>query len=225
MTRVVKEPDIRRGEIVSAAMELFNLKGYDKATINEIIRKAGIAKGTFYYYFKSKEEVLDAIVKGYISATIRTASEIAQNKIINAPEKIKRMITEYNNQINMNHDTHVHLHNIKNVDMHQKMIVEAVLQYAPIFASVIEQGVREEFFETAYPLEIAQYLIVSINFLLDPGIFKWTFEEFVKKVKALGIMLERLLNAEKGGFDYISEILINTGLNPDFSKNTNRGKK
>ena len=48
-------------EILEAAFELFNKNGYEKTTVNEIIKKANTSKGGFYYYFKAKEELLNSI--------------------------------------------------------------------------------------------------------------------------------------------------------------------
>lgn len=45
----------KRGEIVEAAVRLFRKKGYDSTSVDEIIKTAGVGKGTFYQYFKNKE--------------------------------------------------------------------------------------------------------------------------------------------------------------------------
>jgi len=50
-----------RERLVSAAMELFAKKGFDKTTVDEIVARAGVAKGTFYLYFKTKEELIKEI--------------------------------------------------------------------------------------------------------------------------------------------------------------------
>src|SRR5262245_26818389 len=59
--RPVKSPAVRREEILAVASELFRSLGYQHTTVEAIIRQAGIAKGTFYYYFPSKADVLAAI--------------------------------------------------------------------------------------------------------------------------------------------------------------------
>ena len=60
--RIVKEHDERKNEIIDTASHIFAQKGYDKTSVNDILNAIGIAKGTFYHYFKSKEEVLDAVI-------------------------------------------------------------------------------------------------------------------------------------------------------------------
>ena len=61
--RISKEYDERKNEILDTAERLFHTKGYEKTTINDILKEVNIAKGTFYYYFKSKEEVMDALIE------------------------------------------------------------------------------------------------------------------------------------------------------------------
>ena len=63
MKRIVKNPDVRRLEILQAAENLFAKEGYVKTSVESIIKEAGIAKGTFYYYFKAKEDILEALVE------------------------------------------------------------------------------------------------------------------------------------------------------------------
>ena len=63
MARITKEYYERKNEILDAAQELFLTQGYEKTSVDNIIKKVGVAKGTFYYYFKSKEDLLDKLVK------------------------------------------------------------------------------------------------------------------------------------------------------------------
>ena len=60
--RIIKDADVRKNEILDAAADLFNSDGFDGTTISAIIEKAGIARGTIYYHFKSKEDILDALI-------------------------------------------------------------------------------------------------------------------------------------------------------------------
>lgn len=50
-----------RDKIIDTAWRLFHENGFSKTTINDIIREAGISKGTFYYYFRSKDDMLDTL--------------------------------------------------------------------------------------------------------------------------------------------------------------------
>ncbi len=59
MVRVTKEYDQRLQELLDTARQLFFEIGYEKTSVNDIIDRVGVAKGTFYHYFKTKEDLLD----------------------------------------------------------------------------------------------------------------------------------------------------------------------
>ena len=60
--RIVKEATERKNEILDAAAVLFMKKGFDNTSTNDILEAVGIARGTLYHHFKSKEEVMDALI-------------------------------------------------------------------------------------------------------------------------------------------------------------------
>lgn len=55
-----------RNKIINVAYEIFSVRGYEKTTIEEIIKQAECSKGGFYHHFKSKEEILEVIITNYI---------------------------------------------------------------------------------------------------------------------------------------------------------------
>ena len=61
--RQLEERRMRQDRILAGALQVFKEKGLDGATMDEIANSAGFGKATLYYYFKSKEEVLSAILK------------------------------------------------------------------------------------------------------------------------------------------------------------------
>src|SRR5918996_2480791 len=64
--RVVKPTEQRRAEILQAALELFSSKGFHDTTMEEVATAAGVAKGTVYLYFQSKEHLLLALKRGFM---------------------------------------------------------------------------------------------------------------------------------------------------------------
>ena len=70
MARPPQAPQIRINEILDTAEPLFYAKGYYETATSEIAKKLGVAEGTLYYYFKSKEEILEALINRHISAFI-----------------------------------------------------------------------------------------------------------------------------------------------------------
>ena len=63
--RTVKEPDVRKQEILDGAIQVFARKGYDKTTIADIAKELNISQGLCYRYYPSKEEIYDAALEKY----------------------------------------------------------------------------------------------------------------------------------------------------------------
>jgi AcrR family transcriptional regulator len=57
---------MRKQEILDAALKVFSNKGFAEATTAEIAREAGVAEGTIYKYYRSKRELLVAVVKTFV---------------------------------------------------------------------------------------------------------------------------------------------------------------
>lgn len=203
MVRISKDPEERRTEIIDAAELLFTTKGYSNTTINDILRIVGIAKGTFYYYFQSKEEVMDAIVMRFIKQGVEAAQEIASDPTLAAPEKIFRIIMAQKPDTDRKEQMIEQLHQVNNAEMHQRSLVETILQLTPILTEVIKQGIEEGSFDTPYPQESIEFLLASSQFLFDEGIFNWEPQELLQKAIAFTHIIEKTLGAEPGSFSYM----------------------
>ena len=91
-----------REKIIDAAWELFREKGYGETTINDIIRKADISKGTFYYYFRSKDNMLD------------TLSEILDREYEKLESRIPADMNSFEKLMLINYEVHSFIE--KNID-------------------------------------------------------------------------------------------------------------
>ena len=71
MKKVELNKKKKQDALLNTAYHLFTEKGFQKTSISDIVNEAGVAKGTFYYYFKSKEEVMDAIIERFIEQDVQ----------------------------------------------------------------------------------------------------------------------------------------------------------
>ncbi|HGM3508027.1 TPA: TetR/AcrR family transcriptional regulator [Clostridioides difficile] len=207
--RIVKDPEERKSEILDTAEMLFCTKGYSKTTINDILNEVGIAKGTFYYYFKSKEEVMDAIITRIIDNDINIAKKIALNPEIPVLEKFFQILMSQRPKVGDNKEKVIQqFHLPNNAEMHQKTIVKTILNFTPILAEVVEEGVREGIFNTKYPKETIEFLIASSECIFDESMFSWNKDEMLQKTKAFVHIMETTLGADKGSFDFVHDMII-----------------
>jgi len=74
-------------QIFDVAIILFAELGYEKTTMDDIAEQAKVAKGTLYYYFKSKEDIFNFLVE----ESIKTLSDLINNSIININNPIEKL--------------------------------------------------------------------------------------------------------------------------------------
>jgi len=87
---VVKKHEVRKKEFLDTAQELFFSRGYEQTSVETIIKKIGLSKGSFYYYFKSKEDLLDQLTIRVSERILREIQKVTQKKDLNATEKLNQ---------------------------------------------------------------------------------------------------------------------------------------
>ena len=203
MTRVVKKFEDRRAEIVSAARHLFQTQEYDKTTMQDVIELLGIAKGTIYHYFKSKESLLEAVIEDIVEQSLVRMRTIVHEKG-NALQKIKLVVKE--GHLATEHKSILdHLHKPGNDVMHCRLLAYAISKQAPIYAELIQQGCEEGIFQTKWPLECAEFILSALQFLTDVGIHPWSNEDIQRRMKAFPRLIEQQLQAPKNAFEFLNK--------------------
>jgi AcrR family transcriptional regulator len=205
MVRTVKDPETRRAEIISAARHLFGTREYEKTTMQDVIEELGIAKGTIYYYFKSKEELLDAVINQMGDEMVEHMQFALDNGKGNAIEMFQQLIAA-GNIADENAEIMEQLHNPRNAGMHAAMMAVAIKRSAPLYAKVVEQGCSEGIFHVAAPLETSEFILTSIQYLLDTGVYQWTGEDLMRRAIAFPGMIETLLGAQPGSFQFLLQM-------------------
>ncbi|PGK36831.1 TetR family transcriptional regulator [Bacillus anthracis] len=207
--RIVKEYEERRKEILETAERLFITKGYTKTTVNDILKEIGIAKGTFYHYFKSKEEVMDEIIMRIIKEDVAKAKVIVSNPNIPVLEKLFRVLMEQSPKSGDVKDKMIEqFHQPNNAEMHQKSLVQSIIHLSPVLTEILEQGIEEGIFSTSYPQETIELLLSSAQVIFDDGLFQWKPEEMMRRVKAYIKMMEASFGAKEGSFNYMMAVLM-----------------
>lgn len=168
-----------RAKIMEAAIKLFSIRGYNKASVDDICKEAGISKGAFYHHFKSKQALFLALLDGWLQF-VDNAIEATKDKTV--PETFMQITQAF---------PYVFETAGENLPMflefwlqasRDKKIWEASVapyrRYHKYFTSLIKKGVQEGSFVEMDP-ELASRMIVStamgmlLQSLLDPKGAKW----------------------------------------------------
>jgi len=198
--RITKGYKERRDEILDTAERLFHAKGYDKCTVNDILNEIGIAKGTFYYYFKSKEEVMDAIVSRYAEIAAGRVEEIVRKEDASPEEKLMNAFLAMQIKDKVGDDMLDEMHKTENALLHQKMLNQIVTAMAPLLAKIIEEGIGKNVWSCRYPLQYMQIFLAAALTLTDEGIFELDSDSQQKIVVSLISLLETTLGVPEDSF-------------------------
>lgn len=206
-----KEAMERRNEILDVADELFSQKGFDGTSTNDILEKVGIARGTLYYHFKSKEDIMDALIERYNAQILGTAKEIAANKSIPVNERIIRVVMALNISDGKSKEIIDHIHKPQNALMHQKIQKVIINGLPPILTEIIREGIEQGLFSTPYPYECMEMIVAYTNTVFDDDMVDMTDEERASRIPAFVFNVERLLGVESGSLMYMMKMFDGGG--------------
>lgn len=160
MPRTKLHPDQRRAELVAVARRLFTERGVDGTAVSDIVKAAGVAQGTFYWYFKTKDDVLNAVVLGIADETCGVVIELARTPGIPAPEKLMRAAKLMYAMVLSDNAPLAHFHEAEHRRLHDELMRATIARLTPAVADVIRQGVAEGAFAVESP-ELAAGLALS----------------------------------------------------------------
>lgn len=196
--RNVMDPEERRIQLLDIAQKLFLEQGYEKTSVSEIVRTAGLSQGAFYYYFKSKMEILIALVDRILGGELqKTFDELVERDDMDTIEKIHELNRKLTDQAHRSREFVGFLHEERNAHLHLKIEQKMFPLVVPPLTRLIEQGVAEGIFNTLYPREAAVALLGAAQTLnkisTEP-------EELGRLIEFAIDLAERILGARPGTF-------------------------
>lgn len=201
MIKIIKEGEIRRQEILVAARELFVKNGYEQTSINDILKIVGIAKGTFYYYFDSKIEVLESIILDIVEEGARKAEKILKDKSIPLVNRIMLAMMAQAPEFEGSDDIKEELHKVENAKLEQLYTREMLKRMTPLLEEPLLEGIEKGIFNMKYPTECLESILLLGYMMFDCDVFTWRMEEYPKKIKAFLHNIEKLLGTKEGELD------------------------
>ena len=207
--RIVKTADERKEEILDVAEQLFAENGFDNSSTNDIIKKIGIARGTLYHHFSSKEEILDAIVDRMINRSIAGARRIIRDKDVPLLDRLSGAFLSLNINSGAGAEVLEQIHKPQNALLHQKMQTRLLGEVVPLIAELIGEGNRSRMFHSKFPLEAAEMIIVYSNTTFDE-LAELSPEQMQEKITAFIYHTEKILGAKEKSLEAsIMKILSN----------------
>lgn len=197
--RVVKEAEERREEILDAAEKLFAAKGFDNTSTGDILDAVGIARGTLYYHFKSKEEILDGVIGRITNRLMQDAGEIVRKKELPVLERLTKAIMSLNVESKIGYEIMEQVHRPQNALMHQKMQATLLAGINPILTELVKEGIGQGICHTRYPESVVEMTILYANVAFDElNVAGLRPEQREKKIAGFIYNMERLMGMAEG---------------------------
>jgi AcrR family transcriptional regulator len=197
-------------KIIDVAGELFAEKGYERTTMQDIVDGLGMSKGAIFHHFKSKEDVMDAVIRRMADGIVERARAIADDPTLGVADKLRTALMSMNVSGGVGGEVIAELHKPANARMHQTILVKTTRAVVPVFAEIVEQGIREGIYDTPYPLETLEFLFAASQAIFDSGAFDWSEQEFAARARCFTRIMELSLGATEGSFDFLFDNLSAT---------------
>ena len=195
----MKKGERRKLELLKIAYRLFLSKGFENTSVDEIIEAAGIAKGTYYYHFESKEQMLEEVIDMMLDAeeekarTVLTSDMPVPQKLISVIASFRPDESEASIQ-----DT---LHRPENIVMHEKINRKMHDRIIPILTELTEQGISEGLFDCDRIPQRMRVIMILGSAIFDEG--DYTDDD----VSVFIDTAEGLLKAGKGSMEFIRDLI------------------
>ena len=196
----MKKGERRKQDLLNIAYRMFIEKGYENTSVDDIITEAGIAKGTYYYYFESKEATLEAVIE----MMIEKAENIAKTALTNPvpiPQKLASVVYAFRPNKDEIVITDV-LERKENIVMHDKIGKKIVEVAVPILSDIVREGIAQGIFACTNVEERVKMLLIMSQNMFDYGAYS------NKDIEVYVDMLEKSLGAKEGTMSFISEFLL-----------------
>ena len=202
-----KSGKVRRTEILDAAEELFGTNGYEQTTTNDIMHKAGIAKGTLYYHFTSKEEILDALLERMGRRMIAKALICAGQKEEPVFERMFQVLMALNASRAGKKEIVEIMHQPRNELLHEKSRALILKEAGPILTGLVQEGIEQGICNCKYPAQTVEMVMLYVLIAFDDmGGGKEDAVKMVERIDAFIVNLENLFGTKKGAFDFVRQL-------------------
>lgn len=156
---------LKESSLLNTAFEHFTTKGFSKTSISDIVGSAGVAKGTFYLYFKDKYDIRNKLISHKSSQLFRTAVSTLEQapdwETLCVEEKIIRIIDNIIGQLNENQALLTFISKNLSWGLFKNALTSPVLEEDVNFAAVYERMLEDSPYEFRDP-ETMLFLIIEL---------------------------------------------------------------
>lgn len=201
----MKKDNEKRDLILDAMKRLMQNDSAKTASVNDIAKEAGIGKGSIYYYFKSKEEILEAVIERSYSDVIENGKKLVEAAHLDALTKMKIIFkTCLDSSLELQRqESNNYFELQQSALLHQQYAQIIIKNLRPILADIIRQGNAEKSMECASPEEAAEIVLIILTIKLDRQYSGGDRTQSAHTLRVFAYMLESSFRIKEGSLSYL----------------------
>ena len=202
-------PDLKKYDLIlDALQQLLEEKKIQNISVSEIAHKAGIGKGSIYYYFPSKDAILDALIKRSYEQPLLTAKNLAAQTEVSPFTRMAMLFQACQNSstafIKQNDSSSDNASAQDLAFLHQKYLTHVVSELKPALTEIIKQGIENGEIHFDSPAALAEIVLIVIAVKLDNSLLPSTPKETEETLQGLITLLEKGTGVASGTLSYLS---------------------
>lgn len=193
-------------KILDALQTLLENKQIQNISVSEIAQTAGIGKGSIYYYFPSKDAILEALIKRNHEKPLDTAKRLAKQSEISPFTRMAMIFQTCRNSSAefLLQDANASLGNAQErALLYQKHLNYLISKLKPELAMIIQQGIENGDIHFDYPAALAEIVLLVLSIKLDNMLLPSTSQEIEEVILGLISLLEKGTGNPSGSLNFL----------------------
>lgn len=202
---VIMPKQLKYEKILNALQELLETKELAAISVSEIAQTAGIGKGSIYYYFPSKEAIVEALVARSYEEPLRTAKHLSEQTDISPFTRMAMIFQACRNSSSafLKTETGTGSGAQEKAFLHQKYMNYLITELKPVLSEIISQGTQSGVISCERPDALAEIVLIVLTVKLDNTLVPSSLEEIEHTIGGLISLLEKGTENPKGSLNFL----------------------
>ena len=201
---------IKYNQILDALQEMLENRDIRSISVSEIAQKAGIGKGSIYYYFPSKDAIFDALVKRNYKKSLETAKHLSVQTEISPFTRMAMLFEAFRSSSSeflkreIISESESKKQRYEQAYVHQNFLRHVISELKPVLTEIIRQGIEKDLLHFDYPDALAEIVLIVLTIKIDNYLLPSTRQEIEGTIRGLIALLEKGTGASPGILDFLT---------------------
>ena len=198
----------KHDRILDALQTLLQTRSLQTISVSEIAQTAEIGKGSIYYYFPSKDSILEALIERSYEEPLKTAKVLADQRDISPFTRMAMIFQACRNSSSqfLQSQNRTAADAPEKAFLHQRYVSHIVSELKPVLAEIIRQGIRQGEIHFDRPEALAEIVLIVLTIKLDNSIVETSKDEVRDTIAGLITLLEKGTENPPGSLNFLMAI-------------------